>query len=142
METYIAQFRKLWNELGPSQKVSIIFSALGVMIGIVALLIWAGRSPMELLFARLESTDMSEVVAYLEEQGVPYKMNESGTSIYVAPDKVHPLRMQLASDGVPNGGGIGFEIFDQGNFGISDFVQRTNYIRAVQGELSRNKGFN
>jgi len=137
METYIAQFRKLWNDLGASQKASILLSVLGVMIGVGALLIWAGRSPMQLLFGRLDASDMGEVVAALEEQGVPYKLNETGTSIYVPPDKVHTIRMKLTNDGVINGGGVGFEIFDQGNFGISDFVQRTNYVRAVQGELSR-----
>lgn len=137
METYIAQFRKLWNELGASQKASILLSVTGVMVGVGALLIWAGRTPMQLLFGRLEPADMSEVVAALEEKGVPYTMDEAGTSIYVPPDKVHAIRMQLANDGVLNGGGVGFEIFDEGNFGISDFVQRTNYIRAVQGELSR-----
>ena len=137
METYIAQFRKFWNELGPNQKGTILFSIVGVLVGIGALLVWAGQPPMQLLFGRLDPADMAEVVAALEEQGVVYELNETGTSIYVSPDKVHSIRMKLTDDGILNGGGVGFEIFDQGNFGISDFVQRTNYIRAVQGELSR-----
>ena len=55
----------------------------------------------------------------------------------MARDKVHYARMQLASRGIPRGDGVGFEIFDKPNFGISDFVQRANYLRAIQGELSR-----
>ena len=55
----------------------------------------------------------------------------------VPADKVYEMRMQLAGKGIPSGDGVGFEIFDKPNFGISDFVQRANYIRAVQGELAR-----
>ena len=52
-------------------------------------------------------------------------------------DKVYQVRMQMAGKGIPRGDGVGFEIFDKANFGISDFVQRANYTRAVQGELAR-----
>ena len=92
---------------------------------------------MQLLYGRLDAQEMAEVVRIVEERGVPYEMQGSGSSIFVPSDQVHGLRMSLASEGVPSGGSVGFEIFDQGNFGISDFVQRTNYIRAVQGELGR-----
>ena len=61
----------------------------------------------------------------------------SGGAILVPADKVYTMRMQLASKGIPQGDGVGFEIFDKPNFGISDFVQRANYLRALQGELSR-----
>jgi flagellar M-ring protein FliF len=57
--------------------------------------------------------------------------------VYVPSDQVYHLRMELASKGLPSGDGVGFEIFDKGQFGLSDFVQRTNYVRALQGELSR-----
>jgi flagellar M-ring protein FliF len=80
------------------------------------------------------------VVAALEESKVKYKISRAGGSILVAADKVHTMRMQLASKGIPKGEGVGFEIFDKPNFGISDFVQRANYLRAVQGELARTIG--
>jgi flagellar M-ring protein FliF len=67
---------------------------------------------------------------------VPYKSG-SGGSILVPSDKVYAMRMQLAGRGIPSGDGVGFEIFDKANFGISDFVQRANYTRAIQGELAR-----
>jgi flagellar M-ring protein FliF len=70
---------------------------------------------------------------------VPYKAG-SGGAIMVPADKVYNMRMQLASKGIPQGDGVGFEIFDKPNFGISDFVQRANYLRALQGELARTIG--
>ncbi len=73
----------------------------------------------------------------IQGAGVTYEIGATGTSIYVPGDQVHKLRLQLAAKGVPAGEGVGFEIFDRANFGISDFVQRTNFVRALQGELSR-----
>jgi flagellar M-ring protein FliF len=87
------------------------------------------------LYGKLEGTEASKVTAALDDAKVPYKVN--GTSIFVPSDKVHMMRMQLAGKGIPRGDGVGFEIFDKPNFGISDFVQHANYLRAVQGELSR-----
>ncbi|MEN9841943.1 MAG: hypothetical protein RL376_1743, partial [Verrucomicrobiota bacterium] len=64
-------------------------------------------------------------------------VSQGGGTIYVPADQVHRLRMDLAAKGLPGGEGVGFEIFDKGQFGLSDFVQRTNYNRAIQGELAR-----
>ena len=78
----------------------------------------------------------SKVVNALEEAKIPYKARSGGT-ISVPADKVHSLRIQLAGKGIPGGGTTGFSLFDKPNFGISDFVQRINYLRAIQGELSQ-----
>jgi flagellar M-ring protein FliF len=76
------------------------------------------------------------VINALDEAKVPYRVRGGGT-ISVPADKVHPLRIQLAGKGIPGGGTTGFSLFDKPNFGISDFVQRVNYLRAIQGELSQ-----
>jgi flagellar M-ring protein FliF len=133
----LSQLTEIWGRLGLNQRVSIILSLTGIAVGLIVLLMWSGRPRLQLLYGGLEASDMSEVVAFVEEQGVRYELKSGGSAIYVPEGEVHGLRMDLAGKGVPNGGGVGFEIFDQGNFGISDFVQRTNFIRAVQGELSR-----
>ena len=80
------------------------------------------------------------MIAALDDAKVPYKIGSGGGSILVPADKVYLMRMQLAGRGIPRGDGVGFEIFDKPNFGISDFVQRANYVRAVQGELARTIG--
>lgn len=137
MSEFLQQIAGFWRELGLNQRVSIVFSIFGVFAGMVALLIWTSRPSLRLLYGRLDSKDMAEVIAAAEEKEIPYRMGAGGSSIFVPGDQVYRLRMELAANGIPNGSGVGFEIFDRGNFGISDFVQRTNYIRAVQGELSR-----
>jgi flagellar M-ring protein FliF len=76
-------------------------------------------------------------MASLDDAKVPYTTGRGGSSILVPSDKVYHIRAQLAAQGIPRGEGVGFEIFDKPNFGISDFVQRANYLRAVQGELAR-----
>jgi flagellar M-ring protein FliF len=106
-----------------------------VVGGLVSLIYFSSRTEYALLYGKLESSEAGKVTAALDDAKVPYKVN--GSSILVPSDKVHAMRMQLASKGIPRGEGVGFEIFDKPNFGISDFVQRANYLRAVQGELAR-----
>lgn len=137
LKKYRDQIGALWRQLGINQKISLILAFGGVLAGLMVLAFWSSRPQMRLLFGGLDAADMSDVVATLEEQGLEYELRGNGGSVYVPTDEVHKLRMEMASKGVPSGGGVGFEIFDRGNFGISDFVQRTNYMRAVQGELSR-----
>ncbi|HWI57554.1 MAG TPA: flagellar basal-body MS-ring/collar protein FliF, partial [Bacillota bacterium] len=90
-----------------------------------------------LLYGRLSDGEAAKVIAALDDAKIPYRVSGGGGAIMVPADKVHVMRMQLAGKGIPRGDGVGFEIFDKPNFGISDFVQRANYVRAVQGELSR-----
>ena len=137
MGNFIQQFSKIWTSLGINQKVSIILSVAGVLIGMAAIMFWSSRPRMQLLYGRLDAREMAEVVRVVEESGVEYQLQQSGSAIFVPDSQVHGIRMRLAAEGIPNGGTVGFEIFDKGNFGISDFVQRTNYLRAIQGEFGR-----
>src|SRR6202000_2986156 len=89
-----------------------------------------------LLYGKLDDAEAGKITAALDESKIPYEVRGSG-SIYVPSDKVYQVRMQMASKGIPRSDGVGFEIFDKANFGISDFVQHANYTRAIQGELAR-----
>ncbi len=131
-----AQLSGIWKKLGINQRVSIAFSSALVAAGLVSLVVWSSRTEYSLLYGKLDGAEASKVIAALDDAKVPYKV--AGGSISVPTDKVHMMRIQLAGKGIPRAGdGVGFEIFDKPNFGISDFVQRANYLRAVQGELSR-----
>ncbi len=132
-----AQLRDIWNQLGLSQRVSVICATLALIAGLGALAFWSSRAQYGLLYGRLSDGEAAKVIAALDDAKVPYKVGAGGSSILVPAEKVHLMRMQLAGRGIPQGDGVGFEIFDKPNFGISDFVQRANYVRAVQGELSR-----
>jgi flagellar M-ring protein FliF len=137
MNSLLQQLRQLWSQLGLNQRVTLSVTGVAVLAGMVGLIAWSQRPQMQLLYGRLSPKDVTSVMASIQELGVKSEMGGSGTAIYVSSDQVHKVRMALASKGIPSGEGVGFEIFDRGNFGVSDFIQRTNYNRALQGELGR-----
>lgn len=115
---------------------------LGGVVGLTALafaalIFVANRVDYRPLFTNLGSDDAGEIVKKLKDQKVPYQISGDGKAILVPSDKVYELRLSLASEGLPQGGGVGFEIFDRKNFGMTEFVQKLNFQRALQGELSR-----
>ncbi len=97
----------------------------------------AGHPPYGVLFANLDSEDAGAVTGKLREQKIDYRLTHEGHTIEVPEDKVYDLRLSLASEGMPRGGSVGFELFDKTNFGATDFTQHLNYQRALQGELTR-----
>jgi len=125
----------IWRQLGLNQRISIVMATAVVFIGLGTMAFWSSRPDFALLYGKLDDTEASKIVAALDESKIPYQVR--GGAIYVPSDKVYQMRMQMAGKGIPRGEGVGFEIFDKANFGISDFVQRANYTRAVQGELAR-----
>ncbi|HEX3718718.1 MAG TPA: flagellar basal-body MS-ring/collar protein FliF [Verrucomicrobiae bacterium] len=130
------QLLGIWKQLGLNQRISIIMATAVVFVGLGTMAFWSSRPDYSLLYGKLEDGEAAKVVAALDEAKTPYQVRGAG-SIYVPSDKVYQTRMQMASKGIPRSDGVGFEIFDKANFGISDFVQRANYTRAVQGELAR-----
>jgi flagellar M-ring protein FliF len=132
------QLLAIWKQLGLNQRISIVLATAVVFIGLCTVALWSSRPDFALLYGKLDDGEASKIIAALDEAKVPYQVR--GGSIYVPSDKVYQVRMQMAGKGIPRGEGVGFEIFDKANFGISDFVQRANYTRAVQGELARTIG--
>jgi flagellar M-ring protein FliF len=130
-----AQLRDIWAQLGASQRLNVAAATLVLIAGLGALVFWTSHADYGLLYGGLSDAEAAKVVAALDDAKISYKTGNG--SIYVPTDKVYATRMQLAGRGIPSGDGVGFEIFDKANFGISDFVQRANYTRAVQGELAR-----
>jgi flagellar M-ring protein FliF len=127
----------LWKQLGLNQRVSLVLSAFVVVCAMSAIFVWARRPDYQLLYARLGEKDAASVIGYLQAQNIPHQVTAGGSAVQVPADQVYKVRMDLAAKGLPAGDGVGFEIFDKGQFGLSDFVQRTNYLRAIQGELAR-----
>jgi flagellar M-ring protein FliF len=137
MKNFSQSLLALWRQLGLNQRVSLAVAALAVIGGMVALVLWSRRPDYQLLYARLGEKDAAAIISQLQTQNVPYQVTAGGTAVMVPSNLVYKLRMDLAAKGLPGGDGVGFEIFDKGQFGLSDFVQRTNYLRAIQGELAR-----
>lgn len=138
MNERFEKISELWSNLPSSKKITLIVATIGIVGLSAAILAWSGGSTqMRVLVSGADATDLGEVVDILKSNQIPYEYNEAGDSILVPEDKRAAMRMELAMKGLPKTGDVGFEIFDEGNFGISDFVQRTNHTRAIQGELAR-----
>ncbi|MDQ5980648.1 MAG: flagellar M-ring protein FliF [Verrucomicrobiota bacterium] len=140
MKKFAQSLLDLWSQLGLNQRVSLIVAAVAVVGGMIAVVLWSRRPDYQLLYARLGDKDSAAVISHLQAQNIPHQISAGGATVSVPADRVHKLRMDLAGKGLPSGEGVGFEIFDKGQFGLSDFVQRTNYLRALQGELARTIG--
>lgn len=135
MKPFLESLLALWKELGVNQKASLVAAGIAIIGVAIGIFWWSQRPDFQLLFGRLSEKDSATIVSSLQSQNIPYRFE--GGSIFVPTEHVHRQRMELASKGIPTGDGVGFEIFDKGQFGLSDFVQRTNYLRALQGELAR-----
>ena len=114
----------------------------GVTLAAAGLLFWlatqATKTPMGLLFTDLDARDSAAVVERLEAANIPYELKGDGSTILVPQDQALKLRMTLAGDGLPAGGGVGYEIFDnQDALGVTSFQQNVNKMRALEGELAR-----
>ncbi|MGD0813014.1 MAG: flagellar basal-body MS-ring/collar protein FliF [Verrucomicrobiota bacterium] len=131
------QLAAIWQQLGLSQRISVVAATVVVFAGLAGLAMWSSRVDYALLYGKLDEGEASKVIAALDEAKVPYQISRGGGAILVPSDKVYQMRMQMAGKGIPRGEGVGFEIFDKASFGVSDFVQRANYARAIQGELAR-----
>jgi flagellar M-ring protein FliF len=140
MKKFGSSLLSLWAQLGLNQRVSLAVAAIAVIGGLIAVVLWSRRPDYQLLYARLGDKDSAAVISYLQSQNIPHQITGGGANVSVPADRVYKLRMDLAGKGIPSGDGVGFEIFDKGQFGLSDFVQRTNYLRALQGELARTIG--
>ena len=115
-----------------------------MLLGTLAILggisYWAGQPDYALLFRDLEPTDANRVVESLQEQKVSYDLRENGTAVFVPREEVYELRLSFAGEGLISNGSVGYELFDEGTLGMTDFMQKLNMKRALEGELVRIQG--
>ncbi len=126
-----------WASLSTAKRVALLVVTLGVLVGVLAI---AGVGSIErqgYLFTELTPEDAAAVAEKLNELKIPHEIEANGTAITVSHDRVHALRLELASAGLPRGGSVGFEIFDQSHLGATEFEQQVNLRRALEGELGR-----
>jgi flagellar M-ring protein FliF len=116
--------------------IAIVGLSLLGMLGFITTRI--STSPLALLYTELDQHDSAAIAEKLDAMKIPYQVDSSGSLIRVPSDQVGKLRMMMAADGLPKGGSIGYEIFDQKEgFGTTSFVQNINHLRALEGELAR-----
>ncbi len=132
--------KTLWQLLKqwPLRRKLMAVAVLAVTLGLFLVLIIQSRlADQQLLYANLTETDASSVVNWLRGQRIPYHLENGGKNIWIPADKLYEARIDLAANGLPSGGGVGFEVFDKQSFALTDYVQKVNYTRALQGELAR-----
>jgi flagellar M-ring protein FliF len=140
MEPLLKQLKELPRQLGklPAPVKFGAFAGLAVLAVILAVgQLGGGSGAYEYAFTNLSAEDSAEAAAHLKSAKIPFKVEAGGSALSVPASNVYDARLMLAAAGLPRGGGVGFEIFDRGDLGVSEFTQRVNLRRAVEGELSR-----
>ncbi len=130
-------FVKMLEKMTLQQKIILSIVSLASVFMIVAVFFWATSTDYALLYGNLSQADAAQIVAKLAENGVKYKLGGSGNLIYVPKEKLNDLKLSLAQEGLPEDPAVGYEIFDNNKFGMTDFMQRLNNRRALEGELSK-----
>lgn len=133
----LAALKETWNNLSTTQKL-VVSSVVVISIVIVVIVSTIGMRPsMSTLFSNLQSADAAAIADRLRDSKVPYDLSADGTHIKVPSNQVYDLRLKMATQGLPAGGTVGFEVFNKTNFGMSEFNQKVTYLQALQGELVR-----
>lgn len=131
-------FADLVRNLGPVRLAALVGTSIAVVGFFIFLVSRLSTGSMSLLYADLATADSGEIVNELESRNIPYQLKANGTQIFVPGDEVLRLRVQLAQQGLPGDGSMGYELFDQADgLGTTSFVQNINLVRALEGELSR-----
>lgn len=133
----VRQLAAIYRNIPLSRKIMMAAVILLVMAGFGAMFFWANKIDYQALYSGLSAQDAAEIVEKLKESNVPYQLTGGGGTVLVPAEHVYDLRLTLAASGMPKGGSVGYELFDETKFGTTEFVQKMNYQRALQGELAR-----
>ena len=129
--------RAFWDELDARRRAGVLGGLALIVLVAAAFAWWALQRDYQVLFKDMAQRDAAAVVAELKRLKVPYRLDADGTTVRVPGDAVHETRLALMGRGVPLSGGVGFEIFDHNDLSTTEYAQKINYQRALQGELAR-----
>ena len=129
--------RGWWASLSTARRVALLVIVGVVLSAVISLSYFTSQVRYAYLFTDLSSEDAAAIAGKLKELKVPFRVDASGTALQVPDERLHEVRLQLAGMGLPRGGGVGFELFDKSQFGSTEFEQRLNLRRALEGELAR-----
>lgn len=122
----------------PAARVAMMVGGAAAIVALMAgIWIWGQQPAYRVLFANYSDRDGGAIVAALQQMNVPYQIADGGGAILVPEKQVHDIRLKLASQGLPKGGGVGFELMENQKLGTSQFLEQVNFQRALEGELAR-----
>lgn len=137
LKNFMNKVTGFWTNSSVSQKILMGGLAASVVLTFFMLAFFLTKTDYAVLYANMHTEDASRVVQILDKENASYRLEDGGSTILVPQKDVHRLRLLVAGQGVLHGSGIGYELFDEIQIGQTDFVQRINYQRALQGELAR-----
>jgi len=131
------QLTNQWKQSSAAKRIIVVVGIVFVIITLVAGTYWSIQEDYQVLFTDLSGQDAAVMVSELDRLKVPYKLADDGTTILVEKEAVYKTRLKLMGKGLNLNGSVGFEIFNNSEFGMTEFAQKVNYQRALQGELAR-----
>ncbi len=138
------QFREFFKnamayvgKMTASQVMLLLGITVGSVVGLVFVVGWLNTVAYSSLYSNLNESEAGEIVTYLDANKIPYRLSNGGKTIEVPSDNVYQARINLASEGLPTSGHIGYSIFDENQLGMTDFLQNLNFRRALEGELTK-----
>lgn len=137
MNELLEKLKNYYLTLSPKKKMALGGIGLAGLIGIMATTVILKHDPQQILYTDLHQEDAKAIAKKLSEQNIVYHVSEDSRTITVAQSQVYKARMELAKEGLPGQDVVGFEKFDSTSIGMSSYVQRIQYVRAIQGELTR-----
>jgi len=133
----VDSIKRNWAGLSPVAKVIFVLFFSFILIFTVWAAYWLLKDEYEVVYDELSQQDAATIVSELERAKVPYQLNHSGTAILLPKEEAAQIRLKLAGKGVASTNTVGFELFNTAEFGMTEFAQKINYLRALQGELER-----
>ncbi|MBQ7738086.1 MAG: flagellar M-ring protein FliF [Desulfovibrionaceae bacterium] len=137
LQNAIDRFKGWLGQLKTWQKAVLGSAIVIILATIIGVSIWVSKPEYKVLYTNLGPEDASKIVKALQNDKIPYQLTDNGKTVMVPQEVVYDQRIKIAGEGGLVGQGIGFEIFDKIKVGQTDFVQKINYTRALQGELAR-----
>ncbi|MHB1099078.1 MAG: flagellar basal-body MS-ring/collar protein FliF, partial [Burkholderiales bacterium] len=128
---------QLLSRLPMQQKFGLMVATAAIVAILVGAWIWETTPDYQVLYSNLSDKDGGEIIASLQQMNVPYKFAEGGGALLVPSSQVHEVRLKLATQGLPRGSLVGFELLDNEKFGTSQFQEQVNYQRGLEGELAK-----
>ncbi len=127
----------IFSKFPIQQKMMMAVVTVISLLLFIIMLIFLNQPTYSNLYTNLSMDEASKIVTYLKSNDIPYKLSDGGNSIKVPQNKVDDVRLGLASKGIPNSGTIGYKLFDKNTMGMSEFMQKITYKRALEGEIAK-----
>ena len=136
-DIYQGRLKPWWGALDAGTRVQIVAITLAFAVALIVTISFIFKPSFETLYVGLDASEAGQVVEKLKEDKIPYKLDNGGTTISIPRKDIYDVRLRMASEGIPRSGTMGYEIFDKTNLGMTDFLQKVNFRRALEGELSK-----